>query len=130
MQTDESTMYECRKQEGRLMPLHTSHWSGVQCVIALSDPSFLYTKFFTCICHETVTQSRHTFCYCTQPQIGEIVRVAGSTLSPSSLFPNLPPLVTNDHWERIRTKFSLLDLFDAQFFKPLQVVETDPSPYR
>jgi hypothetical protein len=107
-----------------------AHKSLVQCVIALSDPSFPYTVFFTCICHETVTQSRHAFCCCTQPQIGEIVRDAGSTLSPSSLFSNLPLLVAKDHWERIRKKFSLLDLFDVQFFKPLQVVETDPSPSR
>jgi hypothetical protein len=105
-----------------------AHKSLVQCVIALSDPSFPYTVFFTC--NETIAQLRHTFCCCTQPQIGEIVRDAGSTLSPSSLFPNLPLLVAKDHWERIRTKLSLLDLFDAQFFKPLQVVETDPSPSR
>lgn len=47
-----------------------------------------------------------------------------------SFLPNLPLLVAKDHWEGIRKKFSLLDLFDAQFFKPLQVVETDLSPSR
>ncbi len=50
MQANESTMYECRKQQGRLMPLHTNHWCN-------SLLLFLIRHFLIlCFSHASVTR--------------------------------------------------------------------------